>query len=415
MIGDGGIWAAYGRRMILFGWERFRVNSTAPLHALGFSVYEPTSTSSTGCNTTCVDTTFVIKLYSGATQVGDDILLSPANNQWVFWGIRSDVPFDRVSIFDQNDDNEFFASFLYADTPPVALKLSSGVVAGCKSLGGTVSLPGPASSDTVVSLADNLAGASTPASVTIPAGSSMVKFPVSTVPVETDQIGKVSATLGGLTVSEDLTVRRIGVKSLSYRPSKLLGSDDGRGTVKLDCAAAPGAIDVDLASSKPEIAGPLQVMINIPAGASSGSFDIRSNQVFTNSKAPISAEANGIRKTKSLSVVPIVSVGPTRLAFGNRDIGSTTVLSVAMLNNKNPELVNYDVAVSSIVVSGTQSAAYAQSNNCPAVLGNGESCTIEVSFTPTAEGSRSAKLLISTNATSSPLAVSLSGTGVATP
>jgi hypothetical protein len=72
-------------------------------------------------------------------------------------------------------------------------------------------------------------------------------------------------------------------------------------------------------------------------------------------------------------------------------------------------------SISSIAVTGD----YAQTNNCPASLTASQTCTINVVFTPTNEGSRNGTLTILSNATSSPTVstqVNLSGTGTnATP
>jgi hypothetical protein len=57
---------------------------------------------------------------------------------------------------------------------------------------------------------------------------------------------------------------------------------------------------------------------------------------------------------------------------------------------------------------------YSQTNNCPATLSTGQTCTVNVTFTPTAEGSRGGTLTILSNASASPTVtstVTLSGTG----
>ena len=66
-------------------------------------------------------------------------------------------------------------------------------------------------------------------------------------------------------------------------------------------------------------------------------------------------------------------------------------------------------------LTGTNAKYYAQSSDCGATLDAGASCTIGVTFTPTVTGIKSAKLSITTSATSTPLSVSLSGTGVLPP
>ncbi len=54
---------------------------------------------------------------------------------------------------------------------------------------------------------------------------------------------------------------------------------------------------------------------------------------------------------------------------------------------------------------------FIQVNNCPGSLAANASCTINITFTPTASGTRSGSLTISDNAAGSPQTVNLSGTG----
>jgi hypothetical protein len=66
--------------------------------------------------------------------------------------------------------------------------------------------------------------------------------------------------------------------------------------------------------------------------------------------------------------------------------------------------------ITSIAVTGD----YSQTNNCPGTLTAGQTCTINVTFTPTAEGSRNGALTIMSNASASPTVtstVTLVGTG----
>jgi len=66
--------------------------------------------------------------------------------------------------------------------------------------------------------------------------------------------------------------------------------------------------------------------------------------------------------------------------------------------------------ITSIAVTGD----YSQTNNCPATLSAGQTCTINVTFTPAAEGSRNGTLTMLSNAAASPTVtstVTLFGTG----
>jgi len=65
-----------------------------------------------------------------------------------------------------------------------------------------------------------------------------------------------------------------------------------------------------------------------------------------------------------------------------------------------------------LLISSTSTVGdFAQTNNCPTSLAPGRSCTIKVTFTPTAVGARSGQLIVADNDATSPQSVSLSGTG----
>jgi len=293
---------------------------------------------------------------------------------------------------------------------PVALTLSVATVAGCKKVTGTATLPGPAPTDKVVTLADTLDAATTPASVTIPAGATTKSFSIGTAAVASNQAGTVSATLDGATASQPLTIRPMGMQAITFKPTSAVGGALPAvvGTAKLECKAGPGPVTVDLASSKPEVAYPVAASIVVPVGLQSAPFDVMTEQVYAKTPAPISATANGIRKTKSLTVYPWASVSPTSLRFGGVTVATVSGTLSATLSNKGVGAVSVD----GIRLTGTGAAWYAQTNDCPASLAPGASCSIAVTFTPVAALSKSAKLTIANSATGTPLSVSLSGTGL---
>jgi len=101
-------------------------------------------------------------------------------------------------------------------------------------------------------------------------------------------------------------------------------------------------------------------------------------------------------------------VSPTSLSFGDLKVGSVSESKTVTFTNTGTSTLN----ISRISASGD----FVQTNTCGAtlnVLDVGESCTVSVSFQPTGSGSRSGSLSISSNASGSPHAVALSGTGVA--
>jgi trimeric autotransporter adhesin len=69
------------------------------------------------------------------------------------------------------------------------------------------------------------------------------------------------------------------------------------------------------------------------------------------------------------------------------------------------------LTITGIAITGTNAGDFAQTHTCGSSLAAGASCTINVTFKPTAIGSRSAALSVTDNATGSPQHVPLSGTG----
>ena len=291
-----------------------------------------------------------------------------------------------------------------------SLTLNSGSVAGCKSVTGTVTLAGPAPTGGIsVSLSDTLLRAQPPNAVIVPAGSTTKTFTIKTFPVSSLQIGVVTASLGAVSKSAALTLRPIGPSSVSLVPLTQVGGLSVAGKATLECNAAPGPIDVQLASDQAAVASPVAATITVPQGLRSAAFTVATNKVLTKTSAKISATGNGITKSKALTVTPAASVSPASLNFGNVKVSTTSGTLTATLTNKGAQAFS----VNSITLTGTYAARFVlQSNGCPPTLAAGASCAIGVAFKPLAAVSRSAKLTIATSATAVPLSVSLSGAGI---
>jgi len=111
---------------------------------------------------------------------------------------------------------------------------------------------------------------------------------------------------------------------------------------------------------------------------------------------------------------PAVTLTPAGLTFASQTVGTTSSAQTSTLQNTGTA----PLTISSIATGGTNATDFAQTNNCPtspSTLAAGASCTISVTFTPGASGSRSGTVVITDNAPGSPHALTLSGTGAATP
>ena len=304
---------------------------------------------------------------TGPPVTGNQLTLTLANHDFYHWIFVSEIEFDGTT-----------------SGPGVQLRslaLKASEVAGCKSVTGTVTLSSPApEGGRVVTLSDTLAAASTPAAVTIPAGATSKSFTIKTTAVATDATGAVRATLLGTTLSQNLTVRRMGLKSLTLTPTSVVGGNSAVGKATLECTAGPGPVTVNLGSNAPAVAHPIAANVVVPQGVQSETFTVTTNPVLLKSYATIAGTANGITKSKKLTVNVAAAVSPTSLRFGNVTVGTTSGSLNATLTNRGA----VPFSVTAISLTGTGAPWFAQTDNCPANLAAGASCTISVRFTPQA-------------------------------
>jgi hypothetical protein len=102
-----------------------------------------------------------------------------------------------------------------------------------------------------------------------------------------------------------------------------------------------------------------------------------------------------------------VALSPSNLNFGVQEVGTTKTKNVTLTNAGTTTLT-----ISSIGITGKDTAEFAQTHTCGSSLGAGKSCTISVTFNPSQLGPASASLTITDDALGSPQSVALSGTGI---
>jgi hypothetical protein len=292
-----------------------------------------------------------------------------------------------------------------------ALTLTKSEIPGCKPVTGTVTLTGAAPvGGVVVQLSDNLATTTMPGTVTVPENLTSKTFVISSAPVTVTQNGTVSAKVGTTIKTQPLTVRPMGLTSVTLTPSIVVGGNPVLGKATLECNAGPGPVTVDLSSGNPPVASPVAagVGVVVPQGLRSANFDVTTNAVQAKSYATIAATANGITKSKRLTVNVAAAVSQTSLRFGNVNVGTTSGPLFATLTNKGAT----SFSISSILLTGTFAKWFGMTENCPTSLAPGASCTITATFNPLEALTKSATVSITTSATSLPLKLTLSGTGI---
>ena len=101
-----------------------------------------------------------------------------------------------------------------------------------------------------------------------------------------------------------------------------------------------------------------------------------------------------------------VSVTPTSLNFGDENVGSTSPAKVVTFKNAG----STPLTISS--VSWTGQNDFAQTNNCQPTVAANSSCTFNITFKPTADGTFSATLNIGDPDVTGPQMITVTGTGV---
>jgi hypothetical protein len=104
-----------------------------------------------------------------------------------------------------------------------------------------------------------------------------------------------------------------------------------------------------------------------------------------------------------------VNLSVTNLSFNNQPVGTTSAASMVTLTNNG----NANLTISTVTITGTNAGDFSKSADAcsGATVTPNNSCTVNVTFTPSAPGSRTATLSFADNAYNSPQAVGLSGTG----
>jgi hypothetical protein len=235
-------------------------------------------------------------------------LVRPA---WAFLGVTSDVEIAYVDVTTThasaypNIDNVSVGQKGAGGPVLTSLTLKKPIVAGCKPMTGTVTLSAPApAGGAVVTLGETLASGSVPASVTIPSGATSKTFKVTTTARADAETGTVSATYGGTTLTKPLTVRPMSVLSIPITPTTLVGGGVSTGVVKLECKAGPAPILVEFGSTLPAVAGTTVPNVLIPVGVQTAPVTVTTSPVTKTTKPKITATANGLTKSKTLTVSP---------------------------------------------------------------------------------------------------------------
>ena len=105
------------------------------------------------------------------------------------------------------------------------------------------------------------------------------------------------------------------------------------------------------------------------------------------------------------------SLNPTVVSLGSQPVDTTSAAQTVTLSNPG----GGSLSISGISLAGAEASDFALSTTCGALLAAAANCTISVTFTPAATGSRTATVLVHDSAAGSPQSIAVSGTGSSPP
>lgn len=267
------------------------------------------------------------------------------------WGVWPFLGADRVLISDRTTGLYVLdTTAVSAQAAVYSLFFNPTTLLGSTSTQGTVYLLGvsPAAGETVNLSSNNPAIG--PNSVTVAAGAHSAAFSQGTSSVASTTSVNVTASDGTYSASSVVTLTPPLPQAVSVSPASVLGGRTTTGKVVLN---APVAADLTVALNilSGSAAASMPPSVIVPAGTSSATWTINTNQMTAKTGVTISASANGTLKKATFTVTAIT---PSALSFVPNPVvgGNTTIGTVSF-----PETLAQDTVVNLVVVSGANAVA----------------------------------------------------------
>lgn len=182
------------------------------------------------------------------------------------------------------------------------LTLAKSQIAGQNAMLGTVSLSNTIATNAVVTLSDNSSLVTTPPSVTIPPGQISKTFGIQVKPVISIINTAITATYGGYSHTQSLTLLPLVPTSVVLTPSTVVGGNTVSARVIMNGVAGVGGRTFSVRSSNPSAQPPLTIVV--PAGQSSLVFSIPTTAVTQSVLTTIRVAATAGEKSAYLRINP---------------------------------------------------------------------------------------------------------------
>jgi hypothetical protein len=219
--------------------------------------------------------------------------------------------------------------------------------------------------------------------LTVPLSGTGMQPQISVVPTTVSFAGVAL----GVSNTQTLTVRDSGNANLIISQATTAGTGFSLSGPTLPAAIAPGQSAAFTVRFSPAT-----------SGSATGTIQIVSNA--PNSVLTVPLSGTGLSQSLQLSA------NPTSLAFGNVTEGTTSNESVTLTNTGNAS-----VTLSKLTPAGSYFSVSGIAT--PVTLAPGQTASFSALFAPTATGTFSGSISVTSTAASSPLSIALSGSGIA--
>jgi hypothetical protein len=250
--------------------------------------------------------------HPGAVPVPATITM-PGNTAWMQFQVQAGqvtAP-TPVTLTATLNSASAFAQFALQPTSLKSLTISPATISGGAQPQGIVMLNGQApAGGAVVSLSSNSPLVTPPATVTIEAGSFSASFPIPTNGVTANTTAIVTASYNGTASQAQVTLTpQQPPSSLTLSPTSTTGA--GGSSFATVTIASPSSTDqvLQVSSSNPSIASVPNSVV-IPAGSTTGGFNIFTTSVSAQTIVTISVSGGGVTKTANLTVNPSAPTPP---------------------------------------------------------------------------------------------------------
>jgi Beta-propeller repeat/Abnormal spindle-like microcephaly-assoc'd, ASPM-SPD-2-Hydin len=200
----------------------------------------------------------------------------------------------------------------------------------------------------------------------------------------------ISQTVGTTSAAQNVTVKNIGTVAVTISSVAVTGADSGDFTI----TQCPLPLAVSTSCT-------IAVTFH-PAAAGTRTASMVITSSATPSTDTVSLSGTGVQ--------PAIVLNPTALNFGSV-IVKTPAPSAKTITVTNTGSATVTIPTGGITVTGADAGDFSETNTCGSTLTSNASCTISVSFTPQAGGTRTATVNVSDSSPGSPQTASLQGQG----